>query len=106
MNPDPRLGNEDLLNLCEGEIKPTWVTAHLSPSPASALMAQWGGSDITHCTSPGPLKVINQGCVTIWSSHLKNMKHKRANNFYGVPQHLSSLTSGDVLPSACETCWN
>ncbi len=48
MNPDLRLGNEDLLNLCEGEIKPTWVTARTPLTQLrSALVAQRGGSDIT-----------------------------------------------------------
>lgn len=40
------------------------------------------------------------------SLHFKNMKHEQANNFYGVPQHLSSLTPRDVLLYASETCWN
>lgn len=63
MNPDPRLGNEDLLNLCEGEIKPTWVTAHLSPSLA---LPSWhsGGEVTSPHMSLGPLKVIHQACVT------------------------------------------
>lgn len=68
MNPDLRPGNEDLLNLCEGEIKPTWVTAHLSPiSLASALVAQRGGSDIT--PSPAPVKVMNQTRTMLQSLH-------------------------------------
>ncbi len=64
MNPDLRLSNEDLLNLCEGEIKPTWVTAHLSLSFAQPSWLSRGEVTSPHA-SPGPLKVINQTRVTI-----------------------------------------